>query len=246
MNLAASGCGAKIHVKARSSDIVTIMSRVYTYFIAFVGVVCAVFIIRLLFFIDLSSRTVQSDIVQGILIGVGLALVTAQVYARIKRTKTNGWVTMYGCGAPGSGMFLRAAQAWTFLGPIAVPQEAMYWWTNADGGGRALDGRHDYRLHFPPGQLPPNAAFWSLTLGDARNHYVPNPLNRYHVGDRSGLVPNADGSVDIHVQNTVPPGHEANWLPAPVGGFILWLRVYIPGAVILDREYTVPPVVKVN
>ena len=84
-------------------------------------------------------------------------------------------------------------------------------------------------MHFPAGQLPPNNAFWSLTMGDAKNHFVPNPLNRYSVSDRSGLVPNADGSVDIYIQNAAPAGHESNWLPAPSGNFILWLRVYLPG-----------------
>jgi hypothetical protein len=222
------------------------MSRTYTYFIALVGVVCAYFIVRLLFFTDLSTRTVQSDVVQGVLIGAGLAFTTAQVYGRIKGTKVNGWVTMYGCGVPGNGMFLRAAHAWTFLGPINVPQEAMYWWTNSDGAGRALNGQQDYIMHFPAGQLPPNDAFWSLTMGDAKNHFVANPLNRYSVSDRSGLVPNADGSIDIYIQNVAPAGHELNWLPAPTGNFILWLRVYIPGAAILDRKYAVPLVVKVK
>ena len=220
------------------------MSRTYTYFIAVVGVVCVAFLIRLLFFADLSSRTVRSDVIQGALIGLGLALATAQVYGRLKATKTNGWVTMYGCGEPGNGMFLRAAQAMAFVGPICVPAEAMYWWANADEAGRTLSGVEDYVMHFPAGQLPPNDAFWSLTMGDATNHYVPNALNRYNVGDRSGLVSNADGSVDVYIQNSAPAGHESNWLPAPSGNFILWLRVYIPGAAILNREYKVPPVVK--
>lgn len=222
------------------------MSRTYRYFIAIVGVVCVVFIVRLLFFTDLRTRTVPSDIVQGVLIGAGLALATAQRYGKIKGTKQNGWVTMYGCGVPGNGMFLRAAHAWTFLGPINVPAEAMYWWTNSDGAGHALDGQRDYTLHVPHGQLPPNDAFWSLTMGDAHNHFVANPLKRYSVSDRSGLVPNADGSVDIYLQRTAPAVHESNWLPAPAGNFILWLRVYIPGAAILNRTYTVPPVVKVK
>ena len=222
------------------------MSRTYTYLIALVGLVCAYFIVRLLFFTDLSSRTVQSDVLQGVLIGVGLALVTAQAYGRIKGTKVNGWVTMYGCGEPGNGMLLRAAHSWVFLGPINVPQEAMYWWANSDGAGHALDGQQNYIMRFPAGGLPPNNAFWSLTMGDAKNHYVPNPINRYNVGDRSGLVPNADGSVDIYIQGTTPAGHESNWLPAPSGNFILWLRVYIPGAAILNREYKVPPVVKIT
>ncbi len=220
------------------------MSRFYTYLMAIIGAVCAYFLIRLFFFTDLSTRTVPGDVLQGILIGVGLALVMAQVYGRIKGSKINGWVTMYGCGEPGNGMFLRAAHSWVFLGPIQVPAEAMYWYTNADDTDHALDGQQSYQLHFPAGQLPPNDAFWSLTMGDAKNHFVPNPLNRYSVSNRTGLVPNADGSTDIYIQHNAPVGHESNWLPAPPCNFLLWLRVYIPGAAILDRTYTVPPVVK--
>lgn len=222
------------------------MSRTYTYLATLVGVVCVYFIIRLLFFIDPGSRTVQSDVIQGVLIGFGLAFVTAQVYARIKATKVNGWITMFGLGMPGNGMLFRAACAQLFLGPVNVPEESMYWWTNSDGAGHTLDGRHDYVMHFPEGGLPPNDAFWSLTMGNAKNYFVPNPINRYKVGDRSGLAPNPDGSVDIYLQHAAPAGHESNWLPAPSGQFILWLRVYIPGAAILDGKYTVPPVAKVE
>ncbi|HBY07649.1 MAG TPA: hypothetical protein DEH22_07645, partial [Chloroflexi bacterium] len=100
--------------------------------------------------------------------------------------------------------------------------------------------------HFPPGGLPPNDAFWSLTMGDAKNRFVANPINRYSVSDRSGLAQNADGSVDIYLQNAAPAGLETNWLPAPTGNFILWLRVYMPGAAILDRVYAVPPVEEVK
>ena len=83
-------------------------------------------------------------------------------------------------------------------------------------------------------------------MGDARKHFVANPINRYSVSDRTGLAPNTDGSVDIYLQNTAPAGHDSNWLPAPSGKFILWLRVYVPSAAILNGEYTVPPVVEVQ
>ena len=222
------------------------MSRTYTYLATVIGAICVYFIIRLLFFINLSSRTVQSDVLQGILIGFGLAFVTAQVYARIKATKVNGWITLFGLGVPGNGMLFRAACAQLFPGPVTVPQEAMYWWTNSDGRGHALRGQHNYVLHFPPGGFPPNNAFWSLNMGDARNRYVPNPIKRYSMSDRTELVPNADGSVDIYIRNTAPAGHESNWLPAPTGNFILWLRVYMPGEAILDGKYKVPPVVEVK
>jgi hypothetical protein len=221
------------------------MNRTSTYLATLVGAVCVYFVVRLLFFTELSTRTVRNDVVQGILIGFGLAFVMAQIFARVKATTVNGWITMFGLGEPSNGMLLRAAHAQLFPGPVNTPQEAMYWWTNVDGAGHTLSGEHDYIMHFPPGSLPPNNAFWSLTMGDAKNRFVANPLNRYSVSDRSGLVPNADGSVDIYLQDTAPAGHESNWLPAPTGNFILWLRVYMPGAAILHGKYTVPPVVEV-
>ncbi len=190
------------------------------------------------------TRTITSDVIQGILVGIGLAFITLLIIGNAYVTKVNGWTTMFGCGEPGNGILRRAACAVIFLGPINVPQEAMYWTTSKDGAGHTLNGRHDYIIHFPAGQLPPNHAFWSLTMGDAKNNFVVNPINRYSVGNRSGLVPNADGSVDIYIQNAAPAGHESNWLPAPSGNFILWLRVYLPGQTILSGAYNVPPVVK--
>lgn len=220
------------------------MSRISTYLVVLVGGVCGLFLIDLFFLAH--TRTVRSDLVQGILIGYGLAFVSAQIYARIKATKVNGWITMFGLGEPDNSMLLRAAHAQLFPGPVTVPQEAMYWWANKDSAGRALSGAHVYIIHFPAGGLPPNSAFWSLTMGDARNRFVANPINRYSVSDRSGLVQNPDGSVDIYIQNSAPAGRESNWLPAPTGQFILWLRVYMPDAAILDGKYKVPPVAKVR
>jgi hypothetical protein len=62
------------------------------------------------------------------------------------------------------------------------------------------------------------------------------------VSNRSGLVPGADGSVDIYIQKVAAAGHASNWLPAPSGNFMLWLRVYLPGKAILDRQYKVTPI----
>lgn len=220
------------------------MSKTYAYFAIIVGAVCVYFLVRTALFPQ--NMLLRNAIIQGALIGFGLAFVSAQIYARVKATKVNGWVTIYGLGRPSNGMFLRAAHAQLFPGPVNTPEEAMYWWTNADGAGHALTGVRQYRLHFPAGGLPPNHAFWSITMGDAGNHFVANPLNRYSVSDRTGLVPNPDGSVDILIQNAAPAGHESNWLPAPSDNFILWLRVYIPGEAILRGEYIVPPVVAVS
>jgi len=218
--------------------------RTYAYLMTLIGVICGYVIIRHLFFAN--SMPLRNDLIQGFFVGFGLAVVTIEIYARIKITKINGWITMFGCGLPGNGMLMRAASARIFPGPVNVPQEAVYWRTSVDSAGHALSGGHDYIMHFPPGGLPPNDAFWSLTMADAKERFVANPLNRYIVGNRSGLVPNADGSVDIYIQNAAPPGHESNWLPAPVDKFRLWLRAYIPGASILNGDYKVPPVVEVK
>jgi len=219
-------------------------NRTTTYLLVLNSAIVFYFFSRLFFFPQ--PRVVRNDIIQGILIGFALSFITAQIYARIKSKKVNGWITMYGLGKPGNGILFKAACAQLFPGPVNVPEEAMYWTTSGDGAGHVLSGQRDYIMHFPPGGLPPNDAFWSLTMGDAQNHFVANPLNRYSVSDRSGLAPNDDGSVDIYLQKSAPAGHESNWLPSPSGNFILWLRVYIPGAAILRQEYKVPPIVEVK
>jgi hypothetical protein len=187
--------------------------------------------------------------IQGFFVGAALALVTLTLIqddkAEAIRTTSNGWGTIRQCNLPGNGVLLRAACA-RFLPGANVAQEATYWTTTVDSTGRALSGRRSYVLHFPAGQLPPNHAFWSLTMTDLGNLMVRNPANRYSVSDWSGLVPNADESTDIYIQNVAPVGHESNWLPAPPGGFKLWLRAYLPGAAILDGTYEVPPVVEVK
>ncbi|HEX8997607.1 MAG TPA: DUF1214 domain-containing protein [Ktedonobacterales bacterium] len=195
------------------------------------------------------KRTIALDVIQGTLVGAGLAIVTAilliltQVIAL--QTTVNGWSTTMTCGKASNGILVRAACAQAYFA-VNLPEEAVYYTATVDGAGQPLTGAHDYRIHFPPGGLPPNHAFWSLTMTIAPGHLVANPINRYSLGDRSGLVPNADGSIDIYIQTTAPAGHEANWLPSPSGDFKLWLRVYQPDAAILSGAYHVPPVVEVR
>ena len=188
-----------------------------------------------------------ADVLLGILAGVVLALIATNLllFAEGKSvfTTVNGWSTTLKAGRPGHSILLRALMADQLPG-TNVAEESVYWITAKDGTGQRLSGQHDYVLHFPAGGLPPNDAFWSLTMTDARKVLVANSANRYAVGDRSGLVPNADGSVDIYIQNTDPAGHETNWLPAPAGGFILWLRAYQPGKTVLDGTYQVPAVME--
>jgi hypothetical protein len=190
-----------------------------------------------------------SHVVQAIIVGGVLAFLTAQVIMNVvvkaMTTTVNGWSTTVKAGQPGNGILLRAACA-RILPAVNVVQEAAYWTTTKDSAGRTLRGQHEYILHFPEGQLPPNDAFWSLTMTDVVGYMVSNPIDRYSVGSSVGLVPNADGSIDIYMQRAAPAGHESNWLPAPAGNFKVMLRAYLPGRAVLDGEYHVPPVERVN
>ena len=72
--------------------------------------------------------------------------------------------------------------------------------------------------------------FWSLTMYDAEYFFVANPLESLHdQRARASLKTNADGSVDLYIQNESPgKDKEANWLPAPKDKFILMMRLYWP------------------
>jgi hypothetical protein len=113
------------------------------------------------------------------------------------------------------------------------PEEATYPLTRVDGDGQTLDGsQHSYSLTFPPGQLPPVNAFWSLTMYDGKTQLlIENPINRYLIN--SPMLPtmkkDADGSLTLYIQNKSPGADkEANWLPAPNGPIYLVLRLYWP------------------
>lgn len=190
----------------------------------------------------------SSGVVQGVIIGATLAFLTTililDAVARAETRTVNGWSSIRKVGQPGNGLLVRAALQ-KALPVVNVFEEAAYWTTSVDGAGKKLSGEHIYRLHFPPGHLPPNDAFWSLTATDTVGYMVNHPSGRSSVDDHSGLVTNSDGSVDILLQANEPSGPAQNWVPTPKGRFKLMLRAYLPGVAILYGNYEVPPVAEV-
>lgn len=198
---------------------------------------------------DLFGWLTNSGVVQGVIIGATLAFLTTTVVLNaVARTQTrtvNGWSSIRKAGRPGNGLVVRAALQ-KALPVVNVFEEAAYWTATVDGAGKKLSGERAYRLHFPPGELPPNDAFWSLTATDTVGYMVRNAAGRASVDDHSGLVANTDGSVDILLQPQEPAGPARNWVPTPAGRFKLTLRAYLPGAAIVDGSYAVPPIVEVS
>ncbi|MFG2824292.1 DUF1254 domain-containing protein [Kitasatospora sp. NPDC048365] len=119
--------------------------------------------------------------------------------------------------------------------------EAVYGNTYDDAEGRPLTGAHAYTLRFD--ELPPVDGFWSVTMYGVPEYYlVENPADRYSIGDRTpGLVYAPDGSLTLVIQRE-RPADPANWLPAPEGAFRPMIRLYEPGAAVLDGTYRIPPI----
>ncbi|AGK76895.1 DUF1254 domain-containing protein [Streptomyces microflavus] len=126
--------------------------------------------------------------------------------------------------------------------------EAVYAQTFQDSEGRQLNGAHSYVLRFP--EPPPVESFWSVTMYNTPDYYlVDNPAGRYSIGDRTpGLVHADDGSLTLYLSRERPadPARAANWLPAPAGDFRPMLRLYTPGAAVLDGSYEIPAVERVG
>ena len=124
-------------------------------------------------------------------------------------------------------------------------QEAMYPVYAVDAEGQKLNGANRYSLRFAPGQLPPVHAFWSLTMYELPSSLlVANPINRYLIN--SPMLPqlkmDADGGLTLLIQNESPgKDKESNWLPAPKGPFVMFMRLYWPKEVALDGKWIAPP-----
>ena len=131
------------------------------------------------------------------------------------------------------------------IGPN-LPEDAVYPHAKVDSDGKPLTGANRYVVHFPKGQLPPVDAFWSLTMYNAKQAFVNNPIDRYAIGDRDKLKFNEDGSLTLYVQHESPGKEkESNWLPAPKDSFNLFMRLYRPKKEILDGSWKPPAVTKV-
>ena len=155
----------------------------------------------------------------------------------------NGWVFTTKTGIYTTDYLDRALITAIGLGANR-PQDAVYPTSEVDAEGKPYSGANKYIMHFDKGEMPPVNGFWSLTMYDARYFFVANPLNRYTLSARNELKHNADGSVDLYVQNADPgKDKESNWLPAPADKFVLMLRLYWPKEnppSLLDGTWTIP------
>ena len=164
---------------------------------------------------------------------------------KLKLTFRNNWMIPLNLGTYGTDYPLRGIITLIGYG-INGPADAVYPNTTIDADGKRLNGANRYVLHFDKGQLPPAREFWSVSLYNDMSFLVENPINRYALGDRDPLKFNADGSLDIFVQQARPDAAKlSNWLPAPSDNFKLVMRIYGPSAAVLNGNWAPEPVRRV-
>ena len=158
----------------------------------------------------------------------------------------NGWqMNTDTMGVYGDYYLKRAIVAMVGLGANQAV-DAIYPLSLVDADGQPYHGANQYVMHFEKDEIPPIAAFWSMTLYDAEGFQVANELNRFAIGDRDALQFNADGSLDLYLQNTNPgPDKVSNWLPTPTGPWNVCLRLYAPRPQALDGTWNPPAVKKI-
>jgi hypothetical protein len=152
----------------------------------------------------------------------------------------NGWTIHWDLGRYGVNYGLRAVIAALGIGTQA-PEDQIFASTRLDGGGKVLNGANKYVLHFDKNKMPAVDGFWALSMYDEQKHLVANPLERHTIGDRDKPKLNADGSLDLYLQNENPGrDKESNWLPAPKGNFYVVMRMYAPKQELIDTRYAPP------
>ncbi len=160
----------------------------------------------------------------------------------------NGWMVLDNIGRYGYSYLDRASVVAGGYGNL--PEESLYPAKVFDEEGRLLNGKHRYRLHFPHGQLPPVAGFWSLSVYRLKDFsLVSNAIERYSIGDRTpGLQYNEDGSLTLWLSHEAPTDAEqlSNWMPTPEGAFSVVMRLYEPRPEVLDYSYQLPALERVD
>lgn len=186
---------------------------------------------------------------QSRMVSMALDVTRQKTAEAVKEDRSNaeGWnVIRSSIGVYGTDYLMRAVIAQFGLGALP-PYEASYPSCMITPDKEPLDGsKYNYRLRFEADALPPVRAFWSLTLYDFEGFMKRNEIDRYSIGDRSGLEFNPDGSLDIYIQHERPETGISNWLPAPREEFNVILRLYYPTDEFTSGEWTIPPFEKVK
>jgi hypothetical protein len=121
-----------------------------------------------------------------------------------------------------------------------------YLWTYKDAAGGFLDGAKNYRLRIPANV--PAKEFWSVLVYDSLSRSeLQNGEKFPSVSKYTDPKANADGSVDVYFDPTMPPGQEKNWIKTVANkGWFPIFRFYGPLESLYDKSWVLSDIEKVN
>lgn len=94
------------------------------------------------------------------------------------------WTDVFACPGKrttgtGAGRFAVVPPGWQGkLAGANLPEDAVYPPNLGDADGNRLTGANQYVLHFAKNEIPPGAAFWSVTLYDKDGFPTANALKK--------------------------------------------------------------------
>jgi len=180
-----------------------------------------------------------------------LRLGAAAAQARLSPPATatplnNGWrLPSATQGVYGNDYLTRARAAWSGENGVSAEDE---WRAVAvqDASGEPLSGDHAYTLRFEADALPPGLSGWSLRSIPLDGAAIDGSRARL-LTDRSPLVYNADGSLDLVLQSEPPDaGDAANWLRLPMGSTSVILHLFTADATAIDGTWMPPALVRAD
>jgi hypothetical protein len=192
---------------------------------------------------DWDISVLDPTIAEGVALAPKAALAKIMAHTPNAGKNVNGWVITMPAGVYGTNYLHRACLNWQGPG-WNRSEDAVLPVARVDGEGKPLSGANKYVIHFAKGEQPPVKGFWSLTMYDPEGFFVPNPVDRVDLSQRSKFNFNDDGSLDLYLQKDSPgKDKESNWLPSPAGNFGMILRLYWPNEKspsILDGSWKPP------
>lgn len=114
---------------------------------------------------------------------------------------------------------------------------SIYWMSNTDAGGAALDGGTPYTLRVPA--PVPASQFWSVTLYDldTRSEIKSPQFKPVLTSLRDELTPDEDGVITLHF-GPEAPADGGPWLQTNPGSqWFAYFRIYGPGAAAFDGSW---------
>ncbi len=163
--------------------------------------------------------------------------------------KMNGWLLNPSNHGQWKDDFWNRAYATYTGGMYPSTNNSTYATTYFDSKDVLIDGESTYKLRFDTDNYPPATSFWSITAYDAGTRDLfPNEWNLHNYGTNVPFTKyEEDGTFEVIISHQRPANaEEINWFPIPEDGAWMCIRFYAPKQEVIDLDYEIPGIEKIN